>query len=95
MADLTEEQKKSYWHYNITLDDRSADHLVRRHLSDLGSLGRLAQSILLSGFSPWLLHGGAGLAGDLRYRNRGVRLPDEQARSQIRHPRGGMSYEFS
>ena len=81
MADLTEEQKEVVLALQRYTHHHPADHLVRRHLSDLGPLGRLAQSILVSGFSPRLLHGGARIAGDLRYRNRGVCLPDEQTRS--------------
>ena len=95
MADLTEEQKKSYWRYNITLTTVLLIiwFVVTYLVSGLWA-GWLNQFSFL-GISPWILHGGAGIAGDLRHRDRRVRLSDEQARPQIRHPRGGMSHEFS
>ena len=93
MADLSEEQKKSYWRYNITLTTilLIVWFVVTYLISGLWAAS--LNQFLLSRISPRLLHGRAGLFGDLRHRDRRVRLPDEQAGSQIRHPRGGLSHE--
>ena len=93
MADLSEEQKKSYWRYNKTLTTilLIVWFVVTYLISGLWAASLNNFSFI--GFPLGLLHGRAGLFGDLRHRDRRVRLPDEQAGSQIRHPRGGLSHE--
>ena len=91
MADLTEAQKQSYWRYNITLTTILLIiwFVVTYLISGLWA-GWLNQFSFL-GVSARLLHGGAGVAGDLRHRDRRLRLLDEQARHRIRHQRGGLA----
>ena len=91
MADLTEAQKESYWRYNIRLTTILLIiwFVVTYLVSGLWA-GWLNQFSFLR-VPPWLLHGGARVAGDLRHRDRRVRLLDEQERHRIRHQRGGLA----
>ena len=91
MADLTEAQKESYWRYNIRLTTILLIiwFVVTYLISGLWA-GWLNQFSFL-GVPARLLHGGAGVAGDLRHRDRRLRLLDEQERHRIRHQRGGLA----
>ena len=77
-GELTEQQKQEYWRYNIRLTTVLLViwFVVTYIISGLMA-GWLNQFTFL-GFPARLLHGGAGLAGDLRDRDRGLRLPHEQ-----------------
>ena len=90
MADLTERQKQEYWRYNITLTTILLViwFVVTYLISGLwaGWLNQYSDPRL----PARLLHGGAGVARDLRGRDRGLRLPDEPEGSRVRHPRGGL-----
>ena len=67
MADLTDEQRKSYWRYNITLTTiLLVIWFVATYIVS-GLLGGLAQPVHLPRISTGLLHGGAGIVGDLCY----------------------------
>ena len=74
MADLTEAQKQSYWRYNVTLTTILLIiwFVVTYLISGLWA-GWLNQFSFL-GFPARLLHGGAGFTGDLRHRDRRLRL---------------------
>ncbi len=96
MADLTEEQKKSYWRYNIKLTDHSADHLVRRHLSDLGPLGRLGSiNFRFLGFPLGYYMAAQGSLAIFVIEIAVYAYLMNKLDLQLRHPRGGISYESS
>ena len=91
MADLTEAQKQAYWSYNIRLTTiLLVIWFVVTYLIS-GPVGRLAQQLLVPRLPARVLHGGPGLARDLRHRDRGVRPPHEQEGRRVRHPRGGLA----
>ncbi len=95
MADLTEEQRKSYWRYNIKLTTILLViwFVVTYLISGLWA-GWLNQ-FSFPRIPTRLLHGGAGIAGDLRHRDRGVCLSDEQARQRVRHCGGRLTMSLA
>ena len=81
MADLTEQQKQEYWRYNVRLTTiLLVIWFVVTYIIS-GLMAGWLNQFTVPRLPARLLHGGPGLAGDLRHRDRGLRLAHEPART--------------
>ena len=89
MSELTEQQKKDYWRYNLRLTMiLLAIWFVVASLSSFGLWAAELNKVTSLGFllaTTWRRR----LAGDLRHRDRHLRSAHEQEGPRVRHLRGG------
>jgi hypothetical protein len=90
MAELTVQQREAYWRYNVRLTvTLLAIWFVVTYVIS-GVLAGWFNQFSFLGFPVGYYMAAQGFAGDLRDRDRRVRLPDEPQGSRIRDRGGGV-----